>query len=104
MQRLGYGKSFGWKFESSQPHHVVLRKQEISQISANSPEPAGIRAPICLCNPPIGFPGPFRGLCLCLAKSRFPTAETGVGGDPIRMLGQWGEKPSISRCLDSVVF
>ena len=27
-----------------------------------------------------------RGLCLCLAKSRFPTAKTGVGGDSIRML------------------
>ena len=28
--------------------------------------------------------GPFGDLCLCLAKSRFPTAETGVGGDSVR--------------------
>jgi hypothetical protein len=33
----------------------------------------------CLCTLSIGFPGPFRRLCLCSAKSRFPTAETGVG-------------------------
>jgi hypothetical protein len=31
----------------------------ISQFSANSPEPAGIRAPICLCNLSIGLQGPF---------------------------------------------
>jgi hypothetical protein len=30
----------------------------------------------CLCNLPIELLGPFRGLCLCPAKSRFPTAET----------------------------
>jgi hypothetical protein len=77
-----------------------LTLTEISQFSANSPEQAGIRAPICLCNLSIGFPGPLWGLCLCLAKSRFPMVETGVGGDSVRMLGQWDEKPSISRCLD----
>ena len=33
----------------------------------------------CLCNLPIELLAPFRGLCLCPAKSRFPTAETGVG-------------------------
>jgi len=29
-----------------------------------------------------------RRVCLCLAKSRFPTAEAGVGGDLVRMLSQ----------------
>jgi Rap1a immunity proteins len=33
------------------------------------------------CNLPIELLGPFRGLCLCLAKLRFPTAETGASGD-----------------------
>jgi hypothetical protein len=28
----------------------------------------------------MGFQGPFPRLCLCLAKLRFPAAETGVGG------------------------
>jgi hypothetical protein len=31
---------------------------------------------------------------------RFPTAETGVGRDSVRMLSQCDGKPSISRCLD----
>jgi hypothetical protein len=43
----------------------------------------------CLRNLSIGFRGPFRGLCLCRPKSRFPRAEIGVGGDLVRMLGQW---------------
>jgi hypothetical protein len=47
----------------------------------------------------IGFQGPFRSLCLCRAKSRFPRAEICVGGDSVRMLGQWDGKPSISRCI-----
>ena len=54
----------------------------------------------CLCKLSIGLQGPFRGLCLCRAKSRFPRAEICVGGDSVRMLGQWDGKPSISRCLD----
>jgi hypothetical protein len=39
----------------------------------------------CLRNLSIGFRGPFRGLCLCRPKSRFPRAEIGVGGDLVRM-------------------
>jgi hypothetical protein len=31
----------------------------------------------CLCNLPIELQGPFRGLCLCPGKLRFPTTETG---------------------------
>ena len=54
----------------------------------------------CLRNLSIGFQGPFRRLCLCRAKSRFPRAEICLGGDLVRMLGQWDGKPSISRCLD----
>jgi len=40
----------------------------------------------CLCRLSIGFQGSFWGLCLCPAKSRFPTAEAGVGGDLVRMI------------------
>jgi hypothetical protein len=54
----------------------------------------------CLCNLPIELRGPFRGLCLCPGKLRFPTAETGVGRNSVRMLSQCDGKPSISRCLD----
>jgi hypothetical protein len=31
----------------------------------------------------MGFHVPFWRLCLCLAKLRFPAAETGVGGDSV---------------------
>jgi hypothetical protein len=41
---------------------------------------AGIRARI-LSLQAIGFQGSFWGLCLCPAKSRFPTAKAGVGED-----------------------
>jgi hypothetical protein len=34
----------------------------------------------CLCNVSMGYQRPFLRLCLCLAKLRFPAAETGVGG------------------------
>ena len=71
-----------------------LVQTEISRLVANSPELAGIRLRISLCRLSIGFRGPFRRLCLCLAKSRFPTVETSIGGDTVRMLGQWGGKPS----------
>jgi hypothetical protein len=54
----------------------------------------------CLCTVPIELQGPLRGLCLCPGKLRFPTAETGVGRESVRMLGQCAGKPSISRCLD----
>ena len=54
----------------------------------------------CLWNLPIELQGPFRGLCLCPGKLRFPTAETGVGRDSVRMLSQCDGKPSTSRCLD----
>jgi hypothetical protein len=53
----------------------------------------------CLCNLPIELQGPFRGLCPCPGKLRFPTAETGVGRDSV-LLSQCDGKPSISRCLD----
>jgi hypothetical protein len=49
-----------------------------SQRPADGPELAAIRARICLCNLPMGLQGPFRGLCLCPGKLRFPTSETGV--------------------------
>ena len=67
---------------------------EISRFSANSPELAAIRHAFCLCTLPIELQGPFRGLCLCPGKLRFPTAETGVGGDSVRMLSQcdWVEE------------
>jgi hypothetical protein len=54
----------------------------------------------CLRTLPIELRGPFQGLCLCPGKLRFPTAETGVGRDLVRMLSQCDGKPSISRCLD----
>jgi hypothetical protein len=54
----------------------------------------------CLCKLSIGFQWPFRRLCLCPAKSRFPTVDTGVGGDSVRMLGQCAGRPRISCCLD----
>src|SRR6516225_10486733 len=73
---------------------------EISRFSANSPELAAIRHAFCLCTLPIELRGPFRGLCLCPGKLHFPTAETGVGRDSVRMLSQCDGKPSISRCLD----
>jgi hypothetical protein len=44
-------------------------------------ENAARRVDSLRCNLPIELLGPFRGLCLCLAKLRFPTAETGAGGD-----------------------
>jgi hypothetical protein len=51
-----------------------LTQTEISRFSANSPELAGILARVL--SPQsvdwISFQGPFRGLCLCRAKSRFP--------------------------------
>ena len=50
-------------------------------------ELAGILARFCLCKLLIGSQRPFRRLCLCPAKSRFPTAKSGVGGDSVRMLG-----------------
>jgi hypothetical protein len=56
-----------------------LTQTEISQFIANCPELAGFR--VCASSLKRAFEllGPFRGLCLCPAKSRFPTAETGVG-------------------------
>ena len=42
-------------------------------------ETAGKRSDIVFWN----ATGRFRGLCLCPAKSRFPTAETGVGSDSV---------------------
>jgi hypothetical protein len=47
----------------------------------------------CLCGLSIGFQVSFWGLCLCPAKSRFPTAEAGVGGDLVRMLSQCDGRP-----------
>jgi hypothetical protein len=73
---------------------------EISRFSANSPELARFVRAFCLCTLPIELQGPFQGLCLCPGKLRFPTAETGVGRDSVRMLSQCDGKPSISRCLD----
>jgi hypothetical protein len=35
----------------------------------------------CLCTVPIELQGPFRGLCVCPGKLRFPTAETGREDD-----------------------
>src|ERR1700693_6376770 len=48
----------------------------------------------------IKFQRPFRRLCLWPAISRFPTAETGVGGDSVRMLGQCEGRRSNSCCRD----
>ena len=39
-------------------------------LPANAAE-SGMQRPL-----PIGCPGPCQGICLCRAKSRFPTAET----------------------------
>jgi hypothetical protein len=88
-------------------------QQEISRFSANSPELAAIRhsAPIRATVPLIEqyyvavdrqlkyieLRGPFRGLCLCAGKLRFPTAGAGLGRDSVRILGQCDGKPSISR-------
>jgi hypothetical protein len=54
---------------------------------------------LCLYKMSIGYQGPFPRLCLCPAKSRFPTTETGVGGDSVRMLDQSDGKPSTLCCL-----
>jgi hypothetical protein len=54
----------------------------------------------CLCKLSIGFDVPFWRLCLCPAKSRFPTAETSVSGDSVRIPSQREERPSIACCLD----
>src|SRR5260370_38632901 len=62
-----------------------LTQTEIPRPVANSPELAGIRLRISLCRLSIGFRGPFRRLFLCLAKSRFPTVETSIGGDSVRI-------------------
>jgi hypothetical protein len=48
----------------------------------------------------IGCHRPFRRLCLCPVKSRFPTAETSVAGDSVRMLGQCQGRRSIWCCRD----
>jgi hypothetical protein len=66
---------------------------EISRFFMKSPQLARIRARICLCRLSIGFQGSFRGLCLCPAKSPFPTAEAGVGGDSVRILSQCDGRP-----------
>ena len=41
----------------------------------------------------------FRGRFGTVVSSRFPVAETGVGGDAVRMLGQCDGKPSIAVTL-----
>jgi hypothetical protein len=84
----------------SQPHHAVLRKRRFPSLLRIGPNWRGFVRAFCLCNVSRGFQAPFRRLCLCLAKSRFPTVETGVGGDSVRTLGQCDGKPSISCCLD----
>ena len=61
---------------------------------------AGFVRAFCLCRPSIGFQRPFRRLCLCPAKSRFPLVESGFGGNSVRMLRQCDGRPSISCCLD----
>jgi hypothetical protein len=87
-------------WHNSQPPPRSPAKTEISRFSANSPELAAIRHAFCLCTLPIELQGRFGGLCLCPGKLRFPTVETGVGRDSVRMLSQCDGKPSISRCLD----
>jgi Transposase IS116/IS110/IS902 family len=85
---------------SSQPHHAVKRKRRFPGSVRKAPNWRRFVHAFCLCNLPIELRGPFRGLCLCPEKLRFPTAETGVGRDSVRMLSQCDGKPSISRCLD----
>jgi hypothetical protein len=71
-----------------------LAQTEIFRLVANSPELAGIRLRISPLQAVDWISRTIRRLCLCLAKSRFPTVETSIGGDSVRMLGQWGGKPS----------
>jgi hypothetical protein len=62
-------------------YHAVLRKRGFPGSVRIAPNWRRFVHAFCLCNLPIELLGPFRGLCLCPAKSRFPTAETGVGRD-----------------------
>jgi hypothetical protein len=67
-------KGFRRQFRVSDrvPDILVAMLSQQFRLVANSPELAGIRLRISLCRLSIGFRGPFRRLCLCLAKSRFP--------------------------------
>jgi hypothetical protein len=67
-------------------HHTVLRKRRFPGSVRIAPNWRRFVHAFCLCNLPIGLQGPFRGLCLCPGKLRFPAAETAVGRDSVRML------------------
>ena len=54
---------------------------EISRFFMKSPNWRGFVRAFCLCGLSLEFQGWFWGLRLCPAKSRFPTAGAGVGGD-----------------------
>ena len=73
---------------------------EISRLVANSPELAGIRLRISLCRLSIGFRGPFRRLCLCLAKSRFPTVVTSIGGE--KLFGDGSTRFDPEKCSTAI--
>src|SRR5580700_1527609 len=55
---------------------------------------------VCLCKLSIRFRWVFRRLRLWPAISRFPTVETGVGGDSVRMLAHCQGRGSNSCCRD----
>ena len=68
----------GSRFEVLRPHHAVSCKQRFPGSLRIAPNWRGFVCAFCLCKLSIGFHVPFWRLCLCPAKSRFPTAETGV--------------------------
>jgi len=78
----------------------ILTQTEISRFIAKCPDLAGIRARILSLRIVDWITGAVRRLCLCPAKSRFPTAETGDGGDSVRILGQCERRWSNSCCRD----
>jgi hypothetical protein len=84
----------------SSPTTQSRAKQRFSGSLRIAPNWPGFGRAFCLCKLSIGFQGPFRRLCLCPAKSRFPTAETGIVGDSVRILGQCEGRRSISCCRD----
>jgi hypothetical protein len=77
-----------------------LTQTEISRFSANSPELAGILARVLSPQSVDWISRALSGPLSLPRKIAFPAAEICVGGDSVRMLGQWDGKPSISRCLD----
>jgi hypothetical protein len=90
----------GTQFESSQPHHAVLRKRGFPGSVQIAPNSRRFVHAFCLCNLPIGLLGAVRGLCLCPGKLRFPTAKMALVESRFECWVSAPGKPSISRCLD----